>query len=142
VVTVAPGIAVHIRRGAMTLPTLAEIDRATITGLTRGSSPTALVSVIEQGAPIPDAAVRAEQKRVLGKLFERADLRCGVVIEGDDVQTSLARSVARTLLVGNPRVRIGASIDEIAEFIGGYTELDRSEVVRAIADARASFSSR
>jgi len=67
--------------------------------------------VLEPGAPVPTAEVRARQTELFREMARDGRLRGALVIEGSGVEVTLKRSVARVLFIGR-QVAIVSGVDE------------------------------
>jgi hypothetical protein len=135
----AAPLVVQVRRGGMTLPVLAQMDRR-VREIRAAMAPGARVGaavVIEAGAAVTDDHTRAEQRRVVNALIDGVDARLAIAVLGEGISSMLQRTVARGILFANKRVRVAASPEDAAAWIAPHLELTTATVLRVVEHARS-----
>ena len=130
-------ILVQVRRGPLTAEVLGAIEITTRHLLQSSKDPVGFVSILEVGAPVVEAELRARQRAVITELLTRGNARLVAVIIGDGVAASLRRTLVRTTVVGNPRIEICATPADAARVMNAHTGMTTQSVSEAISDARA-----
>ena len=128
---------VYVRRGAMSMESI-ELLTATWRSVRRTSTgEVGGLFVLEPSAPLAPPDVRARQRELLREMIRDGRVRGVVVIEGEGVEATAKRSVARLLSIGWRNLQIvsdlGTGVKALAKAMGSD-----GMVVRALAEeARA-----
>ncbi len=102
----------------------------------RGES-TGLISVLEEGCPVPSADIRQRQRRLIVESLTELDARLAVVIIGTGVGATLMRSVTRLLVPGRKQIRVTGEPRDAIEWVAPHVaESTAAELSQAVAQAR------
>jgi hypothetical protein len=129
-------VLVQVRSGALTAEVLGAIEITTRHLLQASKDPVGFVSILEVGAPVVEAELRARQRAVITELLTRGNTRLVAVIIGEGVGASLRRTLVRTTVLANPRIEICATPADAARVMNAHTGMTMQSVSEAIADAR------
>lgn len=139
-IAMAPPFLVQVRRGAMTLETLALIERR-VRDVRARFAPrgrrVAIAIVLEEHAPVAKDEVRARQRQVVEALIEGLDARMAAIVVGDGVSSLLQRSVARGLFFANPNIRVMKSPESAAAWLGPHIGVAATDLADVIERTRA-----
>jgi hypothetical protein len=136
-------VVLQVRSGEMTLDVLAKMESAALLARAASAGPVGAVAVIEEGATLASAEIRAEQARVVKRLLGDSRTHFVTVIIAETVATRAISAVMRLLLIGTPRLKSVGTIDDAVDWlvprVGTVTP---SELRRVISDARAALRER
>lgn len=124
----------QVRSGALTCETIDRILAAR-SRLIESGSRVAMIAVLEEGAPIPDRAVRAYQKEVLGTSTNEAGAMA-VAILGASVGATMLRTAARTNTLVRDRVRIASTVESACRWLAQHVGPSAAELREATDEAR------
>jgi hypothetical protein len=132
---------VQVRRGSITI---AKVDALTARLKEAIASPMphkAALLLLEEGAQVPDDAVRKHQQAALPPLLRSREVSTALVVLGDSLGAQLQRSLARMYLIGARGCRVFSNADDAITWL--TTELNTHGVRcdaagwrDALADAR------
>lgn len=133
---------VAVYRGALTTDELWAVHHAHLALLERHPT-SAVLSVAEQGTPLPGAEVRELAGRFGDEVADRVRCSCQVIL-GDGFWASAARSLITAMLfirTGKYPVRICSDVVEAVEFVaatnrGGPTPMELSRAIAALRESR------
>jgi hypothetical protein len=131
-------VLVQVRDGPMTHEVLGtyEAHLRHLGATTKG--PVGFVVVVEPGADIPPADVRARQKAFIGHMLEKANARLVVVIEHSGVKGTVMRTIARLVAPGHRAVKITSTVTEACRLLAEHVPgTDRKALEADVAEARA-----
>ncbi len=133
-------VVLQVRTGEMTLPMLQRIESAALLARAATSGNVGAVAIIEEGAVLASADIRAEQAAVVRRLLRDPRTHFVTVVVGQSVGTRAINTVMRLLLLGVPRLRSMGRIDEAIEWLAPKLgNVTPSELRRVIEDARAQL---
>jgi len=126
---------VQLRRGRLTGPDVERFTHLALALRERIPGAAGAFLLVEQSAVVPEEDARVLQRNFIRRLASDTKMHVASVIEGDGVQTMLKRTVARTLIVANPRVKIFATVDPAVAYLApqvGHTAFEINGLLRQL----------
>ncbi len=138
-IAVASPLLVQVRRGVMTVESLAQIERRVreVRARFTAGRRVGMVSLLEPNAAVASNEVRVRQRALIEAMMEGLDARVVVAVMGDGVSSMLQRSVVRGLLFANPRVRVAKSPEDGGAWLAPHLGVTGAQIVSAIQRVRA-----
>lgn len=125
-------VMVQVRTGQMTLPVVARIAVAARTMRTKKPGKLGLLAVLEAGAEIASAEVRAAQQRNLRELMAGGDNYSVGFMADDGIKARLLRSFTRMLILGNKRFHIAKDASDASVWLSNVLGSPPSEELLAV----------
>jgi hypothetical protein len=131
-------IVLQIRSGEMTGEILDRIESAALLARAASGGSVGAIAVIEEGATLAPAAVRARQAAIVKQLLKDPRTHFATVVVGQSVANRAITTVMRLLLLNVPRLRSFTTIDEGIDWLVQHVDGVEPRALRAaVEDARA-----
>ncbi len=129
---------IQVRSGEMTPRVLDRLESASRLARASFAGNVGAVTIIEDGAPLGSAPMRAKQAALIKSLLRDPRTYLVSTVIGDSVVTRSIQTVMRLLLIGVPRIRVTRTIDEAADWLSEKLgTVTPTELKTAIGRARA-----
>jgi hypothetical protein len=128
---------VQYRRGPLTLEVIDRIGTdASLLRAGLAGRKTALLAVVAEGAPSNPPEVRERLRELIRSFAEHPGTRIALVIEGDGMSALAMRTITRGVLLGQPRLRAGRTVVEVAPWLAEHLGIAAADVVAIAAQVR------
>jgi hypothetical protein len=129
-------IVIQVRSGALGVEAMEAVVQGLQLVRAEKLAKPAAIAVLEDGAPMPDRAMRARQKELVPRHAAPQDLRMAVAILGEGAGASLLRTVARTLTLTPDRVKVTGSVEHACRWLAPHVGVNALELRAWVDDAR------